>query len=391
MASERDRTYRVGIIGTGLQGTKHAQAFAEHPAAEVVAGADTDAANLALFGERFGRTAGLYADYDEMLAHEELDIVCPILPTGVNPDAVVAAAEAGARGVLCEKPIAATLADADRMVDVCHAHGVKFGAGDMYRNYEQLWRAREMIAAGEIGDVISIVNRGPASSGGGCQDLSVVRLFAGDVPVEWVVGWSNGRSLDEALGAVDASSDHDQELGGVIRFSSGLSAQIVDKPGPLKGIEVLCERGVFTSDYSSFRLLERSAQSDRRQRSPFDLVEMPGLFEDSVDWGGRYEHGYDAAGWLGMASRQAATAQSMIDALEEDIEPRANGENARAVLELAIAMRESERRGHQPVTLPLEDRSLQIPPAADRMYYKKEVLGEEWYAQQLASQKRETL
>ena len=83
MASERDRTYRVGIIGTGLQGTKHAQAFAEHPAAEVVAGADTDAANLALFGERFGRTAGLYADYDEMLAHEELDIVCPILPTGV--------------------------------------------------------------------------------------------------------------------------------------------------------------------------------------------------------------------------------------------------------------------------------------------------------------------
>lgn len=53
MASERDRTYRVGIIGTGLKGTQHAQAFAEHPAAEVVAGADTDAANLALFGERF--------------------------------------------------------------------------------------------------------------------------------------------------------------------------------------------------------------------------------------------------------------------------------------------------------------------------------------------------
>ena len=363
MASERDRTYRVGIIGTGLQGTKHAQAFAEHPAAEVVAGADTDAANLALFGERFGLTAGLYADYEEMLAHEELDIVCPILPTGVNPDAVVAAAEAGARGVLCEKPIAATLADADRMVDVCHAHGVKFGAGDMYRNYEQLWRAREMIAAGEIGDVISIVNRGPANSGSGCQDLSVVRLFAGDVPVEWVVGWSNGRAMDETLDAVDASSDHDQELGGVIRFSSGLSAQIVDNPGLIRGIEVLCERGVFTSDYRSFRLLERSARPVNR-RSLFDLVEMPGLFEDWVDWGGRYEDGYDAAGWLGMASRQAATAQSMIDALEKDIEPRANGENARDVLELAIAMRESERRGHQPVTLPLEDRSLQILPAA---------------------------
>jgi hypothetical protein len=218
----------------------------------------------------------------------------------------------------------------------------------------------------------------------------VVRLFAGDLPVEWVVGWSNGRPLDEDLGTVDVSSDHDQELGGVIRFSSGLSAQIVDKPGPLRGIEVLCERGVFSSDYSSFRLLQRSAQTDRRRRGLFDLVEMPGLFEDSVDWGGRYEDGYDAAGWLGMASRQAATAQSMIDALEEDIEPRANGENARAVLELTIAMRESERRGQQRVTLPLEDRSLQILPAATRMYYKREVRGEEWYAEQLARQKRET-
>lgn len=80
----------------------------------------------------------------------------------------------------------------------------------------------------------------------------------------------------------------------------------------------------------------------------------------------------------------------MIDALEEDIEPRANGENARAVLELTIAMRESERRGQQRVTLPLEDRSLQILPAATRMYYKREVRGEEWYAEQLARQKRET-
>ena len=40
--------------------------------------------------------------------------------------------------------------------------------------------------------------------------------------------------------------------------------------------------------------------------------------------------------------------------------------------------------------LPLEDRSLQILPAATRMYYKREVRGEEWYTQQLARQKRET-
>ena len=120
-----------------------------------------------------------------------------------------------------------------------------------------------------------------------------------------------------------------------------------------------------------------------------DLVEVPDLFEDSVDWGAHGEDGYDEDGWLWMASRQAATAQSMIDALDQDIEPRASGANARDVLELAIALRESERRDFAPVRLPLEDRSLQIMAAAGRMYYKKELQGEARYVEQLMRQKRD--
>ena len=379
------RPYRVGIIGTGRKGTQHAQAFAENEASEIVAAADPDPGNLALFGERFGLpAAALYADYDEMLAREELDIVCPILPVKFNPDAVLAAASAGVRGVLCEKPMSATLADADRMVEACRANGVVFGAGDMYRNHEQLWRAREMIDAGEIGDVLEIVNHGSANSGGGCQDLSIVRLFAADAPVEWVVGWSNGTPMDKSLGTIDASSDHDQELGGVIRFANGISAHILNRPGPRRCVEVICERGVFTSDYTSFHLYQRPDGVDRRRRDFSDLVEVADLFEDSITWGD-----YREDGWRRMSSRQAATTQSMIDALDKDIEPRASGENGRDVLELAIALRESERKGFTPVKVPLADRGLQILPAASRMYWKKEVHGEEWYAEQMANQKRD--
>ena len=379
------RPYRVGIIGTGRKGTQHAQAFAENEASEIVAAADPDPGNLALFGERFGLpAAALYADYDEMLAREELDIVCPILPVKFNPDAVLAAASAGVRGVLCEKPMSATLADADRMVEACRANGVVFGAGDMYRNHEQLWRAREMIDAGEIGDVLEIVNHGSANSGSGCQDLSIVRLFAADAPVEWVVGWSNGTPMDKSLGTIDASSDHDQELGGVIRFANGISAHILNRPGPRRCVEVICERGVFTSDYTSFHLYQRPDGVDRRRRDFSDLVEVADLFEDSITWGD-----YREDGWRRMSSRQAATTQSMIDALDKDIEPRASGENGRDVLELAIALRESERKGFTPVKVPLADRGLQILPAASRMYWKKEVHGEEWYAEQMANQKRD--
>ncbi len=269
------------------------------------------------------------------------------------------------------------------MVEACRANGAKFGAGDMFRNYEQLWSAREMIDAGEIGEVIAIVNHGAANSGSGCQDLSVIRLFAGDAPVEWVVGWSTGTPMDQSLGTVDASSDHDQELGGTIRFTNAITAHILDRRGPLRGVEVICERGVFASDYTSFEL-HRGPQGDGSRQNRSDMVEVTGLFEDSVDWG---DHRVD--GWMGMASRQADTAQSMIDALDRDIEPRANGENGRDVLELAIAMRESERRNFEPVKMPLEDRTLQIVPAAGRTYWKREVYGEEWYAQRLASQKRD--
>ena len=71
-----------------------------------------------------------------------------------------------------------------------------------------------------------------------------------------------------------------------------------------------------------------------------------------------------------------------------DIEPRSSGDNGRIVLEMAIALRESERRGFSPVKLPLEDRGLKIIPARSRLHYKKEVYGKEWYAEQMATHKR---
>ena len=64
-------------------------------------------------------------------------------------------------------------------------------------------------------------------------------------------------------------------------------------------------------------------------------------------------------------------------------EPWSNGDNGRKALELAIALRESHRRGHTPAYLPLEDRSLKMIPKPGRWGNKKTVYGEAWYAEQL--------
>ena len=97
----------------------------------------------------------------------------------------------------------------------------------------------------------------------------------------------------------------------------------------------------------------------------------------------------DADGWYYPGKRNTATVESIVDALENGIEPRSSGDNGRKVLEMAIALRESHRRNHTPVRLPLADRSLKIIPHASRWLYKKEVHGKEWYQQQIANLKRE--
>ena len=95
---------------------------------------------------------------------------------------------------------------------------------------------------------------------------------------------------------------------------------------------------------------------------------------------------YVVDGWQWPGDRNTATVQSIVDALEQDIEPRSSGDNGRKVLEMAIGVRESHRRGHAPVRFPLEDRTLRMIPHQSRMEYKKPQVGTEAYMAQIASQ-----
>ena len=107
--------YRVGLIGCGRKGTVHARSYDLDPRAAIVAGADTDRENLDLFCERFGVPG--YDSYEKMIEQEGIDIALPILPVSPNPEIVIRCAQLGVKGIGCEKPMAASLARADEMVD----------------------------------------------------------------------------------------------------------------------------------------------------------------------------------------------------------------------------------------------------------------------------------
>ena len=117
------RRLRLGVIGTGSIATgAHLPAIAALPdLVELVAVADIRTEIAGTVGEATG--AAVHADYRELLARDDIDAVDICTPEFLHAQQVVAAAEAG-KHVLCEKPIAASLSDADAMIDACERAGV---------------------------------------------------------------------------------------------------------------------------------------------------------------------------------------------------------------------------------------------------------------------------
>jgi len=141
---------RVGLIGLGGVGRLHLDAYAAAEHVTVVAAADLDPAIRKLHE---GTGIALYADAGAMLAAETLDLVCVLTPPASHAALVGLCADAGVH-ILCEKPLAPSVAEAEAMVARCRSAGIRLFYGASYRFLPALKRARDLIAAGAIGDVL---------------------------------------------------------------------------------------------------------------------------------------------------------------------------------------------------------------------------------------------
>ena len=375
MAETKSAKYKVGMVGCGRQGTQHARGFTLNPLTEVVAIADPDPENLKLACKRFNARG--YGSAEEMFASEELDIADCVLPVQANPEMVVLSARSGVKAIVSEKPIAASLADADRMVEACESRGIPWQGANVDRCISQLWVAREMIEAGEIGQVRSI-DLYEATWQGGCQGISVAQMFAEDADVDWVTGWTNGDPFGEG-------DDDYQGIGGYVHFVNGIDCFIHARDGALRGLQIVGTDGVFLTDKRNHCFYKKDDSSGGSSVSGL-APDQRDLFEP---FRGHAEGGYDEDGWQYPGDRLMGMVQSIVDSLEKGIEPRCSGQTQHKSLEITIAMRESARQGHNAVKLPLEDRSLTLMPEKYRWMNKKELYGKEWYAQQIAQATRD--
>ena len=191
--------------------------------------ADPDPEGRAAAGERTGAQR-LYADYRQMLADEDLDIVsvCPRMPD-CHADMVIACAEAGVRGVFIEKPLTPTLREADALLAACQEHGVKTAVAHRRANpYEE--HGKKLVDEGVIGQLQVLRSHGKSDRRAGSQDLMVLgthmmdsmRYFAG-AEVVWAHGHvtQDGREVDVGRCAGRGRAhwlDRRQWGGGVLRF-----------------------------------------------------------------------------------------------------------------------------------------------------------------------------
>ena len=172
-----------------------------------------------------------YGSYEALLADPEIDVIYNPLPNHLHAEWTIKAVEAG-KHVLCEKPLALSVAEVDAIHAAAHKHGRVVAEAFMYRHHPQTLKVQELVKSGSIGSLKLI--RGsfsfilsreedirlldPAMGGGsiwdvGCYPISYARTVVGENPLE-VFGWQ-----------VTGKTGIDETFVGQLRFAGDVHAQ----------------------------------------------------------------------------------------------------------------------------------------------------------------------
>ena len=147
---------RLGIIGTGGMASRHAHAFEQiaEPDCEIRAACDLRPQELAQFTSKFG-IAQSYTRAEELMANPKIDAVSIVTPDATHAQLSIAALKAG-KHVLCEKPLALNYGEARHMAAMAQAADLQNMVNLSYRDTPALQQAQQIVASGEIGEIIHI-------------------------------------------------------------------------------------------------------------------------------------------------------------------------------------------------------------------------------------------
>ena len=379
------RTWTIGIVKDtskpmlGLHALH--TAFRGLPDVDVVGHVDSNTEDLA---QKMSYTGARrhYLTLADMLDRERLDIVvlCSRHPYD-HLEQIRAAAEAGCH-IYCEKPISATLREADRIVELAERNQIRICAAHPSRYSLPFLTMKRMVEAGEIGQPVTIYGRGKNDHRGGGEDLIVLGTHILDLqtfffgPPEYVYAdiTADGRPISrrdraqtvEPIGpaagdSVFALFRFPGDVRGVFESKRGLAGKA---PGVIHmGITVIGTEGALSMRFNDSGSSESSLRLSRRPGPPEDATcyqEVP-LTEDRVIPGAA-PLDYSLCGQPDIPKARLFLETSrfavwdLMRAIEGGRQPICNVYHARLALEMIYGIYASHLAGSR-ATFPLADRT----------------------------------
>jgi predicted dehydrogenase len=325
------KTYTAAIVGCGDIAHYHLRGY-QLAGVDVVAVADPLEVARAQFQKEYSIAQG-FASVEELLAETVPDIVSVCTWHLLHPAPTIAAAKAGVKAVICEKPMAVGLGPADEMIAACEESGTKLVISHQRRFTPGWEKARELVQGGAIGEVVRVDSKVMAGLlNCGTHAIDGVRFVLDDPEVEWVMGAVERQSerFERDTPIEDGAMALVQMAGGIqLSFQSDLDSKDAT-PGHFvfRGTE-----GMVETTESWTRLFNAETGGWQEQ----DV----GVERDKVDVIG------------GMAN--ARQTKELIAWLEGGPEHRGSGRRARATVEIMMALLESARK-NKVVRMPLQEK-----------------------------------
>ncbi len=315
----------------------HIGCMAAVPELEIVGLSDTWAEQRQAARAKWGIDA-LFEDYREMLSETRPQIVsiCTSMKPRTEILLEIANGDYGVQAIWAEKPLTYSLEQADQVIAACRKAGIHLAVNCTHRWRDSFTQTREMIDDSLIGDVLHVQGGLNCNlSHNGSHLITRLTMFT-DAPVAWVAGEAES---DEAVAGEDdfAGTGYFVCHNGVRGMFRGMRTGGLELSYDITGTDGM----IRLMDDSRSPELWRIEDGMPGQRGPGPVRHF---FRPS--------HSPRPAG--------VNVLYDLMNCIETGEDSRCTGEDAREALEIALAVRESHRKGGGRVDLPLEDRSLGI-------------------------------
>ncbi len=329
---------KVAVIGVGSMGKNHARVYSEIPEVHLVAVADTNLGTAEATAVRFLTRA--YSNYQKMLDIERPDAVSIAVPTALHEITATAALNAGAH-VLIEKPIAATLTEGYRLIELAKQLDRKLMIGHIVRFNPAIQNLKQKLKNGDLGRIFQISCRRVGPFPARIRDVGVViDLATHDLDLMRFLTESDPvRVFAETEQRIHTA--HEDLFLGLLRFPNGVTGNLEINwltPTKVRELLVLGERGLFKVDDLTQDLY--FYENDQANIDMWAALQtLKGVSEGHMI---RYAlHRYEPL---------KAELQEFVKSLLDGTPVPVTGEDGLAALRLALALVESGRT-HQVIGL----------------------------------------